>query len=505
MDGDAHVDGTLTLRQWRKRFPDGRMPVDQALAVIRQLAAALHEVHIKRPFHRDVVPSTVEVREHSDGSVSYMVPDLGAEAENHGEPGARRYLAPEQWWGGRQNTFTDQYALAVLFVELATGAVPFEAAFETEDETVMKTAVCNHPVKLPEDCPRRDALLRALSKDPRSRFPSCSAFVAALESTDERHAHGTHHGHHHHSHAHSHASARISARPRRRLSFGKILFVLVLFAAGGYWAVRAGLVERINEMLTAQERKASSAEKRQKAEQEAAVSAGIREERLKQIEGEIARQKEISERALKDLQVFLETGGPAALSIRKDAVEQSQRRVRQELSTVEGELESVRKLERGLAELRTGAGMFESVSGLLPGDSGLRMVYTNLVAEGQKLQSLIRQFTEKHPDVQGQREVFVDARRRYVAALDAALRQAKSSGQAKSARLAVLKDEVLRGDTELATISRDLQVAQLKQDELERTRARESQLLADLRLREHELRFGSGVLATNRIPGAVHP
>ena len=146
MQDDIRADEGLTLLQWQKRFPGGKVPLEQAISVLRQLTTALHKVYFERPCHRDIIPSTVLVRAHSDGSTTFEVPDLGAVAESHGELGARRYLAPEQWWGGRQNTATDQYGLAVLFVELVTGKVPFAAAFETDDESVMRNAVCNHPL-----------------------------------------------------------------------------------------------------------------------------------------------------------------------------------------------------------------------------------------------------------------------------------------------------------------------------------------------------------------------
>jgi len=499
-DDSAKETASLTLAQWRRRFPDGKVPSETALDVIRQVAAALHTAHIERPCHRDAIPSTIEVREQADGKTTFAVPDLASAAESHGEPGARRYLAPEQWWGGRQNTFTDQYALAVLYVELVTGEVPFRTAFETEDEAVMRTAVCNHHTNLPVDCPGRDVLRRALSKDPRSRYPTCSAFVAALGDPA-------------HAEAHESAGARAEdggshavrrPRPPRRTGSG-LLFKLVLLLAllgGGYWAWDSGLVRRLldagNEGAARQ-----AAERRKAAAQAEAQAVQRREAQLEMMGEEIVRQRACAEKALKDYQVFLETGGAAALGVRRDALTLKLKNAKRKLLEVESELERARRTERAFGEVRSGACSFDAVLGEIPPDAGIRPVYTNFVAAGQRLQDLAAQYTERHPEVLRQREVFTGARRQFMSGLDAALKQAQSVVQVKSARRDALQDEVSRGDLELAGVLRDLQVAEQRQESLRRANDRESQLLTDLRMREHELRFGAGApVSTNRTSSA---
>jgi len=499
-DVSAKEAVTLTLAQWRRRFPDGKAPPETALDVIRQVAAALHTAHIERPCHRDAIPSTIEVREQADGKTTFTVPDLASAAESHGEPGARRYLAPEQWWGGRQNTCTDQYALAVLFVELVTGEVPFRTAFETEDETVMRTAVCSHHADLPADCPARDVLRRALAKDPRSRYPTCSAFVAALG--DPAHAHACE-PHEAHAEGAGSRSPRRSRPPRRKGagSFFKFVFVLALLGGGGYWAWDSGLVDRLSE--TAGERTNQIAERQKAAAHAEEQAERRRAAQLTMVGEEMVRQKARSEKALKDYQVFLEAGGSAALSVRREAVQQTLQHAKRSLRAVESELDRAHRIERAFGEVRTGAASFDSVLGDIPADAGIRPAYTNFVGAGQRLQDLVSQFTEKHPEVLRQREVFIAARRQFMSELDIALKQARSVVQAKTARCDTLRNEVARGDLELANLSRDLQVAEQRQETLRRASDREAQLLIDLRLREHELRFGAGApVSTNRTSSA---
>ena len=65
--------------------------------------------------------------------------------------GTRPYMAPEQWAGRKQDGRTDQYALAVMFYELVSGAVPFASAFDTGDPVIMANAAHNIvPEPLPE-------------------------------------------------------------------------------------------------------------------------------------------------------------------------------------------------------------------------------------------------------------------------------------------------------------------------------------------------------------------
>ncbi len=184
----------VPLSQWRKQFPDAIVPVDTAVEICRQIAAALDYAHSRKIVHRDIKPSNVMVETHSDtGELTAQVLDFGLAAEIRASmsrvsqergstSGTRPYMAPEQWTGRRQGAATDQYALACLFHELVSGAVPFAGVFETGDEMIMRSSVLQEK---PQDIPflshrQNAALFRALAKDPGDRFPTCGAFTDAL-------------------------------------------------------------------------------------------------------------------------------------------------------------------------------------------------------------------------------------------------------------------------------------------------------------------------------------
>ena len=185
----------VTLSKWRKQFPGGIVPLDVAIQLAWQIAQALDYAHEQHIIHRDIKPSNIMVETKPDGEVVARLLDFGLAAairssmgrvsqEVHDTSGTRPYMAPEQWAGRKQGPATDQYALAVLLCELLTGEVPFASAFETGDPIVMMTAVCNREVELPNDCPRKAALRKALAKDSSGRFASCMEFVEAATKSE---------------------------------------------------------------------------------------------------------------------------------------------------------------------------------------------------------------------------------------------------------------------------------------------------------------------------------
>jgi len=187
----------VTLSQWRKQFPEKKVPIVQAVSITRQIALALDYAHEQKLVHRDIKPSNVMVETRPDGTPIARVLDFGLAAEIRSSmgrvsreirdtSGTRPYMAPEQWLGGRQGPATDQYSLAVLFHELVTGEVPFASVFETGDPVVMMNVVGREKPTIVPFLPSRagKALVRALSKTPESRFETCETFVAALTSRD---------------------------------------------------------------------------------------------------------------------------------------------------------------------------------------------------------------------------------------------------------------------------------------------------------------------------------
>jgi serine/threonine-protein kinase len=113
----------------------GKLPVDEALRLVIQIAGALEHAHTVRLVHRDIKPDNILI----DRSGRAKLTDLGLvmeEAQAGGKPritkrglamGTPFYFSPEQARGEEDiDTRSDIYALGATFYEMVTGKPPFE-------------------------------------------------------------------------------------------------------------------------------------------------------------------------------------------------------------------------------------------------------------------------------------------------------------------------------------------------------------------------------------------
>ncbi|HEY0754386.1 MAG TPA: serine/threonine-protein kinase [Ktedonobacteraceae bacterium] len=173
-----------TLRQ---RYPRGtRLPLGEVVPYTSQIADALQYVHEHQIVHRDVKPQNMLLTEQNQiilndfgtATVSYsLVPNV-VDFE-----GTVLYAAPEQLEGCSLRS-SDQYALGVMVHELLTGSWPFIGTFE---EVTYKHLSASPPTLREKgiivSLQVEEALQRALSKDPASRFATIQDFADALVET----------------------------------------------------------------------------------------------------------------------------------------------------------------------------------------------------------------------------------------------------------------------------------------------------------------------------------
>lgn len=166
----------------------GRPPFARTAEVMECVAAAIAAAHRAGIVHRDLKPANVLVT-----ATGVKVADFGLAtlAEEHdpspgltGEHavGSPHYMSPEQCEGRTADALSDQYSLGVIAYEMLTGELPFDA--ETIGGVLVKhlTLDARPPVLLDPAVPRAasDAVLRALAKEPKSRFPSVTDFAETL-------------------------------------------------------------------------------------------------------------------------------------------------------------------------------------------------------------------------------------------------------------------------------------------------------------------------------------
>ena len=193
-----YIEGE-SLQQRLER--EGRLPLDDVVAIVREVADALAYAHANGVVHRDVKPANVLI----DGD-HVVVADFGvakalATAAGHQETdefgsaqefpvhltvaglvlGTPAYMSPEQARGEDLDARSDVYSLGCMTFEMLTGQRPFA---DVRLASVMRRAAAAVPVPtaICADLPAPvDAVVaRALAPMANERFQSTTAFAQAL-------------------------------------------------------------------------------------------------------------------------------------------------------------------------------------------------------------------------------------------------------------------------------------------------------------------------------------
>jgi eukaryotic-like serine/threonine-protein kinase len=187
-----------------QRLSRGAMTVDEALAIARQIIAALEAAHDLGIVHRDLKPANIKVRH--DGTVKVLdfglakalaadgagasgntanSPTLTARATEMGVIlGTAAYMSPEQARGQAVDKRTDVWAFGCVLYEMLAG----KKAFDGEDATEIISAVVKSepewnalPVTLPAHV--RSVVTRCLVKDRKARIPDLSVVRYLLDES----------------------------------------------------------------------------------------------------------------------------------------------------------------------------------------------------------------------------------------------------------------------------------------------------------------------------------
>jgi eukaryotic-like serine/threonine-protein kinase len=175
----------------------GKLPLADAVNIVRQMSEALAVAHGHGVVHRDLKPDNVfivadvtaprseRVKILDFGIAKMMDPSISAPKTATGSVlGTPVYMAPEQCQGLKVDLRADLYALGGVFFHLLCGRPPFNVSGIGE----LLGAHLYSPPPVPstlvkEITPSLDAIvLKLLAKKPDERYPSTLELIAALDA-----------------------------------------------------------------------------------------------------------------------------------------------------------------------------------------------------------------------------------------------------------------------------------------------------------------------------------
>jgi serine/threonine protein kinase len=177
----------------------GALAPARAIDLATQILAGVGHVHASGVVHRDLKPDNIMVVD-ENGKEVVKILDFGLAKMLSEEAGGTQltntgfalgtpgYMAPEQARGGDTDERTDVYAVGVILYHMIAGRKPFVAE---SPMAVLRMHMDEAPLPL-RKVPRvklsaqlDNTVLRALEKDPKSRWPSAADFAKALQATPE--------------------------------------------------------------------------------------------------------------------------------------------------------------------------------------------------------------------------------------------------------------------------------------------------------------------------------
>jgi serine/threonine-protein kinase len=165
-----------------------RLPLSNTVQIILEIADALAYAHSRGMVHRDIKPANIMINDDgravlTDFGIAKILsgPSFTATGAMIGTPA---YMSPEQGLGQPGDERSDIYALGVLFFQMATGRLPYDA--DTPLAVILKHV--NEPIPEPTIIDARvpeaihKVILKSMAKDPKERYQSANAMANDLRA-----------------------------------------------------------------------------------------------------------------------------------------------------------------------------------------------------------------------------------------------------------------------------------------------------------------------------------
>jgi tRNA A-37 threonylcarbamoyl transferase component Bud32 len=179
-DGTAYIVMELLKgRSLAEVVSKGPLEIHRALLLMIQTARGIARAHDLDVIHRDLKPENIFLVQVDEGVELVKLLDVGIALSKQdsrltgaGEIfGTPQYMAPERITAGEPGPAADLYSLGVVFFEMLTGQLPFDAP----DIATFFNKHLKEPPRSPRSLnnlvpvPLEDLVLRLLAKDPKAR------------------------------------------------------------------------------------------------------------------------------------------------------------------------------------------------------------------------------------------------------------------------------------------------------------------------------------------------
>jgi eukaryotic-like serine/threonine-protein kinase len=183
-DGTAYIamellQGSTLADLIAKAAPTGGMTLERAMPIMVQIARGIARAHDFDVIHRDLKPENIFVVTQKDGTDVAKLLDFGiaksrtdSRLTGAGELfGTPQYMAPERIERGETGPSVDLYAIGVIFWEMVTGKLPFDApdvaTFFVKHLHEKPASTLKYNPKVPKALDQ--LILALLAKDPKAR------------------------------------------------------------------------------------------------------------------------------------------------------------------------------------------------------------------------------------------------------------------------------------------------------------------------------------------------
>lgn len=177
-----------TLRERLKR--EKRIPVDEAINLMKPVLKALVAVHEIGIIHRDIAPDNVFLYKSENGEIKAKLLDFGAarfavtsQSTSLSVLVKEGYSPVEQYSSqGKQGSWSDVYAVAATLYHMITGEIPQKAMERYSKDEIKKPSKLGVEIKRSTEI----AILNAMNVNQENRTQTANEFLDELEADQVR-------------------------------------------------------------------------------------------------------------------------------------------------------------------------------------------------------------------------------------------------------------------------------------------------------------------------------